>query len=569
MLAHIQRDNPDDVIRLYRKFMDMIGDRDKKFVEDTAGSLEKQQHSFLAIDERSNTFNHPSGRVQLLLAVITACAAHVSFQKALEMCLVTPIRFHAYTTQAFTRKLDFNPSLQQRVRIFVKRLNTARLVARPPSLSKQITNLSTPKGFKVLQSLYQDIISGLSGAEAYIAADPSAITSTKPISMTEVGWTSFLVAFLKLNRRDLASKIWSDMAHFGVKPGISMWTALIDAYDSKRAVDESLAAWNMMLAQGLKPDGLTYRAMISTLFHGGRPEDAMKMFQTFRKELLLSCPAPHALSVYNTVLHGLLYAGHPGEADVVLRSMEVKGPTPDVVSYNTFLAYHGRRGDFKALAVVVTKMASMKLTGDVFSFSTILSALLKVGREDAPEMMLGIMEKQGVRPNVATYTAIIDHQMRERQEKNLQAAVRMLGRMEQDAELHPNEVTYTSILAGLYRGQWLPVEKAEEWRVDIVDRMKKRGIQFTLPTYHILIKACLEYPHSDGLNGALMYYRDMVERKVPLVNTTWYILFAGLLQRGEWKIADELIEDMFETDLQPTGALLELVSKIKGRRIVH
>lgn len=567
MLVHIRRGNPDAVIRLYQKFMSMVREEGKKDVEDDVGKQESQQNSALAVGKKSNFYSHPPGRVHLLLAITTAHAMHSSFGGALQVCLKSPVRFHAYSTEVFTDKLGFDQDLQQRVRFFVRRLNTAMLVARPPSLSKQITNLSTPAGLKMLQTLYQSIVMGFSGLDAYLAADPSGITPARPVSMTEVGWTSFLVAFLKVDRRDLASKVWSDMAHFGVKPGISMWTALIDAYDNKRAVDEALAAWNMMLAQGLKPDGLAYRAIISTLFNGRKTEEAMKMFQTFRKDFLSNCPPHHALSVYNTVLHGLLYAEHIDEAGVVLRSMELKGPAPDIVSYNTFLAYHGKRGNFKALAAVVTKMASMKLTGDVFSFSTILSALLKAGREDAPEMMLSIMEKQGIRPNVATYSAIIDHQMRERQEKNLQAAMRMLSRMEQDPELHPNEVTYTSILAGLYRSPWLSAQKTEEWRLDIVDRMRKRGIQFNLPTYHILIKACLEYPHPDGLNSALGYYQDMVGRGVPLVNTTWYILLAGLLQRREWKIGEELIKDMERTDLQPTGALLELVSKIRRRTV--
>jgi pentatricopeptide repeat protein len=567
MRVHIKRGNPDAVIKLYQRFMEMAGEEEKETEEDGTVEEEEIKHpASLAFADKARftTITQPPGRATLLLYITTAHAMRNSFVDALQVCLATPIRFHSYSTQTLLEKLNYDRDLQIRVEIYVRRLNVARLVARPPSLSKHITNLST-SSFKGLQTLYHSIIDGLSGPDAYIAADPSAIAPKKLVSMTEVGWTSFLVAFLKRDRRDLSSQIWNDLAQRGIKPGVSMWTALIDAYDSMRRVDEALATWKMMFAQGIKPDGLTYRAMISTFFNSHKPEDAMRLFQAFRKELLPDCPAHHAVSVYNTVLQGLLRAGHVDEANVVIRSMEVKGPAPDIISYNTFLAHHGRRGDFKALAALVTKMASLKLSGDVFSFSTILSALLKVGREDAPEMMLDIMQKQGVQPNVATYSAIIDHQMREKNEKNLQAAMRMLHSMEQDPNLQPNEVTYTSILAGLYRGHWLPVEKAEEWRLDVVERMKQHGIRFKLPTYHILIKACLEYPHPEGLQSALRYYQEMAESKVPLVNTTWYILLAGLLQRGEWKVADEIVKDMFLTDIRPSGALLELVSRIKRR----
>jgi hypothetical protein len=169
-----------------------------------------------------------------------------------------------------------------------------------------------------------------------------------------------------------------------------------------------------------------------------------------------------------------------------------------------------------------------------------LSAMLKAGRDDAPEMLLSIMQKQGVRPNAATFSAIIDRQMLKQSEKDLQAAVRILDHMERDENSRPNDVTYCSILVGLYRGQWLSVEQAEEWRKDIVKRMEQRGIEINLPTYHTLIKACLEYPHPEGLQHALEYYHEMVRRKVPLVQTTWYILLAGLLQRGNGQLRRNL-----------------------------
>jgi pentatricopeptide repeat protein len=569
MVFNLKKGNPEAVIRLYTRFMELLGEKeawDENVVDDEKTSPDV---ATLAADTKSTSRRMPRipGRVNILLAVITAYAMQDSFEAALQACLATVIFFHDYTTKQFLANFADDPALKQKVGLYVERLQIARMVARPPSLSKHITNVSAAPNTKLLEKLYQAIIDGFTGTDAYLAADPSIITPSKSVALTEVGWTSFLVAFLKCRRRDLASKLWNDMAHFNVKPGVSMWTALLDAYDSMRAVDDAVAAWNMMLAQGIKPDGLTYRALISALFNGRKPEEAMKTFQTFRKESINDCPGPQTLSVYNTVLHGLLFADRFQEADALIQSMHANGPKPDIVSYNTFLAYHGRRRDFKALATLVNRMEANKLVGDVFSFSIILSALLKAGRDDAPDMLLSIMRKQGVQPNVATFSAIIDHQMREQSEKNLRAAVRVLYQMEQDDSIKPNAVTYTSILAGLYRGHWLSVEKAEEWRKDIVKRMERCGVDFTLPTYHILIKSCLEYPHPEGLQHALGYYREMVRRKVPLVQTTWYIMLAGLLQRGEWAVANEIIKDMFRSGIQAGGSLLELVSKIRKRTV--
>jgi pentatricopeptide repeat protein len=222
-------------------------------------------------------------------------------------------------------------------------------------------NLSAAPNTKLLEKLYQSLIDGLNGPDPYLAPDPSAITPSRSVALTEVGWTSFMVAFLKCGRRDLASNIWTDMARFNMKPGVSMWTALLDAYDTMHAVDDATAAWNMMLAQGVKPDGLTYRALISNLFHARKPDDAMRIFQTFRKELIDDCPAPQILSVYNTVLHGLLLAERLEEADILMEGMHADGPKPDIVSYNTFLAHHARSAISRPLLPFSTGWQQTKL----------------------------------------------------------------------------------------------------------------------------------------------------------------------------------------------------------------
>ncbi|KAF5384790.1 hypothetical protein D9615_001422 [Tricholomella constricta] len=566
MVLLLKQHNPGAVIELYRRFTELLGGNDVWQENPEEGEWPSQSTGLVPDDHpRSRRIPYIPGRVHLLLAVTAAHAQRDAFQDALQTCLNTVVRFHHQSTGVFLGNFSHDPTLQDKVNLYVNRLDVARMVARPPSLSKQITKYSTAPSTKLLEALYQSIINGLSGSDAYIAPEPSKITPHQSVAMTESGWTSFLAAFLKCRRRDLASKIWTDMSDLGIRPGVSLWTALIDSYNSISAVDEAMASWNMMVGQGIKPEALTYRALISTLFNGRKYDEAVKVFQAFQKASLKDATSPHTLSVYNTVLHGLLSFNRESEAQALLKTMETQGPTPDLVSYNTLLAHFGRRGNFKALANLVSRMAALKMVGDVFSFSTILSALLRAGRDDAPELVIDIMRKQGVQPNVATYSAIIDHQIREQSEKNLEAIMRMLQKMEEDPNIQPNEVTYTSILAGLYRGQWLEPEKAKEWREEIVTRMKKRGVEFNMTTYHTLIKACLEYAQPEGLTNALAYYREMRNRKIPLIHTTWYIILLGLLRRGDWAVADEIVNDMYTSGHQPSGAVMDLVGKIRRR----
>ncbi|KAF8634501.1 hypothetical protein AX15_000937 [Amanita polypyramis BW_CC] len=564
MLLYIKHNDPDTIIHLYEKFRQSLDEK-----EEMPGAEEKNADSLLMMDLQLNDNSPPFhlGRVSVLLAVTVAHAMKNSFQAALDTCIATNIRFVPVPTARFLKKLEYDPALQEKMKLWIPRLDIAAQVSRPPSLSRRIVRLAEKQSVRKIEQLYQTVIDGLTAPDAFIAAHATGLTSTKKVAMTTVLWTSFLAGFMKCQRKDLAAKLWDDMTTVGISPDVSLWTALIDAYDGVKAVDDALASWNMMRAQNIKPNALAYRAVISALFNGRKPDMALRIFREYQREsqVALAEDSSHCLSVYNTVIHGLLFTHRIQEAKGLLRNMQEIGVTPDVVSYNTLLAHYGRRGDFRELASVVNDMANANLVGDVFSFSTILSALLKAGREDAPDIMIKLMKKQDIEPNVATYSAIIDHQMRGQEEQNVRAALLMLQRMELDPQIHPNAVTYTSILAGLYRNHELPREKVDEWIKDIVRRMKQRGIVFGLPTYHILIKACLLNPQPEGLQVAMGYYNEMKKKRIPLVHATWYILLAGLLQREEWAVAEEVVKDMFKTGRQPAGSLLELVSRIRKR----
>ncbi|KAG5221612.1 pentatricopeptide repeat-containing protein [Salix suchowensis] len=500
MLALIQRNDPDAVLRLYEQFMQLV--TKSEGTEDVSGDgLEEgegsTEYDALASATYSSvdTMPYKPGRATVLLSGITACAMKDDFLGALHMCLNTVIRPQHYAITTFMNKLKGNRPLQRKVEEYVSLLRSATMVAHPTELSKRVNQLATSRSIRSIEKLYQ------------------------------ASWTC--------GRKDLAAQMWDDMIGLDVQPGVSTWTAYIDACDGISAYNEAVAGWGMMLEQGVKPEALSYRAIISTYFNARQTDKAMDTFRTFLEDAAKESPERQQLAVYNTVMHGLLIAGRVDEATATFQKMVDEGPRPDVVSYNTFLKFWARTSNFKMLSSVMNDMVAAGIKGDIFSFSTILSALLKVGRDDAPELMIALMRKQGVEPNVAIYSAIMDQQLREQTVEALHTAMRLLQRMELDPTSQPNEVTYTSFLAGIYRGSWLPPAVAEDWRRNIVDRMKRRGIKLNRVTYHILLKACLEYPEPEGVETAMIYYREMVKQKIHIISITWYILLSGLLRRGE------------------------------------
>ncbi|KAJ6574997.1 hypothetical protein B0H19DRAFT_1126711 [Mycena capillaripes] len=554
--AYLRRGDSKAVLELYEKFQRFPKTRDTPEVSDL--NLTEESITIIPPD------THPA-RVKILLAVVAAHAMENSFQGALTAFLDLEIQLHRPTTEEFLRSISYDPALQNKVKLYVQRLDIAKSVARPLSLSKHVDNLSR-RSTPILEELYDSILEAMTEPDAYIAADAQFITSTKSVAMTELIWGSFLAAFLRRENNERAAKLWGDVSKFGIRLGLLTWNMVIGVFSDRGAIKEVLGAWNTISSQGVEPDATTYRALIACLFARKRSTEALQWFKTFETDIKPNSSVEKNLTVYNAVLHGLLHFGRENEetAFSIFREMEAKGPKPDLVSYNTILGYHGRQADFKAMAAVINQMSSAGVTGDVFTFSTILSALLKVGRADAPQMVLSIMRRQGVQASVATYSAIIQSQMQERSVPHLKAAMHLLNEMEMDRDVTPNEITYTSILAGLYRGKWLSAEQIEMYKQDIMARMKRKKISLKTGGYNILIKACLTSGEPKGLEDALAFCSEMARHEIPRTDDTWYIMLAGLIDRGEWRLAREIADEMFSSGARPGNSVLHIIIIVRS-----
>ena len=171
--------------------------------------------------------------------------------------------------------------------------------------------------------------------------------------------------------------------------------------------------------------------------------------------------------------------------------------------------------------------------------------MLKV-RPDADKMMINFMKRSGVNPDTTSLTAVIDRLLRDCTPESLKAAMDLLTKMERNEypNVEPNEVTYTCVLTGIGRGDWLEASEAMDYSKRIWDTMLKRGIRPLRSVYNVLIKTSLRLPGREGVDRALVYYRHMQQARIHIGNDTWYILLRGLADRNEMQVGAELVHDM-------------------------
>lgn len=563
MATYLRSGDCTTALDLYTRFLQAI--EEKPLSLDLA-SEEGYDVDELMIDLPAQSHPHSLYPPSILLAVVVAHAIGGSFHDALHSYLQSPTLISARLVSEFLSTFS-NKSLTHKVEEYVRRLRIARYVSEPRFITARASLFAATRDAQGLKKFYKSVIDGICGPEPYIAPSPVSVTPQTPIALNEINWATMLTAFLQCNCRDMAETLWDDMLRFRVQPTVISWSALLVGYERMGEADDAEKAWRTMLSMGIEPTTSTFRAMISVLFNARRAEDAMAYLALFQTRVTTSSSSSpeDTLTLYNTVLHGLLKNRRETDAHALFQKLREEGPRPDVVSFNSLLNYHGRRGEFRIISRILDWMREDDLVGDVYTFSTVLSALLKVGRTDATDAILGLMRKQNIEPNVAFFTSIINHQVEEGTEQGLRAAMDLLQKMEENPEVQPNEVTYTGILTSLHRHDWRDLELAKQCKHHVLEGMKRRNMQLNRAAYHVLIKACLESPAPGGTENALEYYRKMVQRRISIGPDTWYILLRGLIAKEAWTDADAVVEEVTR-GRAVYGGLANLVWRVRKRK---
>ena len=562
LLHHLTSHEPDEVLELYKAY--------------TTSQSEKptpQPPEFTDDVSIPDDLASPEEKTDVLLGAIAACAMKGSFSDAVNLVVESNARIIYRAVEHHIHTLPNAPAVEN----YVRRLELVHLLAHPPAFLKHIDNLARDNAARKLEKLCTDIIEAVLVKEPWLAVAEEQLSKERPVVVPRFTWTALITALTKCKRPDLAGKLWEDMVKCGVKPDASVWTAVFDGYSSLGAWRESLATWDTMLTQDMEPEPLTYRAIIATLFKARRPDDAMAKFKEYEQDWVgkgrkhsadvADKYSSQTLALYNTVLHGLLTnSDREIQALELFERMKADGPTPDLISWNTVMTDYGRRGNMKMISSTLQGLKESGLSPDVFTYSIILTALLKAGREDAPQLILDMMKKDNINPGPAVNTTIIDQLLQEPDAKNVKAAFNILNRMEGErtpAE-QPNEVTYTTMLTGLYR--WGLGREAKAYHSDILQRIRRRGVRFNRATCHIIIRASLESESREGARYALEHFNRMILLRIEPDFDTWYIILEGMLRRGEVELAGDLLEEMARRGYEPKGALTALVERVRRNR---
>ena len=550
------------VLRLYDHFLSHV--EDKNVFEDENLSSSEGTTDDLWTIPAIHISDSPVDEEMSIFAIM-AHAIRDDFSSAIQTGMQNKWKLPSVkTADAFLDPFAPSPKFRQKVLTFIKHAGAARLVSRPSTFYKHLSNWVDPPAMRSLQALYATVVEGLSEDYPWATVDSRSSSDCRSVTISESIWAAFISAFLKVKRLDLAESVWDDMVRYGHKPGPGIWVVLIKGVGQVKGSRRALTLWQFMKESFVTPDGPSYQAIIQVMANARRWEDAVKLFNEFKAASSLPSD-PHNEPVYNTMISAYLANSREPDAIGLLEEMLASGPHPTAPAFNTLLTYYHKMKNLKSLSSMLKKMATHGVSGDVATFSILLCALLRIlDRGEAIQRTLAVMDQHKIKPNVATYTAIMTSLLQENDKMALEAALDLLRTMEEsgDPTIAPNVVTYTAILNGVHSWIGRDDRLVQDCTKLITRKMNTRQVKFNRVTYNVLLKSCLENPSPASVPKALQFYRQMRREKIPLTGDTWHIMLNGLAKRKEWVVGHEVLRDMQRSGIRMTAWLENVAEEV-------
>ncbi|KAF2309702.1 hypothetical protein GH714_004669 [Hevea brasiliensis] len=283
-------------------------------------------------------------------------------------------------------------------------------------------------------------------------------------------FSALISAYGKSGYWNDAFKVFYSMEAYGLKPNLVSYNAVIDAcaiggVEFKKAVE----IFDEMFKNGVQPDLITFNSLLSVCSRGGQWEAARNLFTE-----LINRGIDLDIFTYNTIVDAFCKAGQMDAALEIISEMPGKNVLPNVVTYSTMVRGYGKAGRLDEALNLFNKMKFLGLSLDLISYNTLVSAFAMLGRFEEAWDVCKEMENSGIRKDVATYNALLGGLYEEAME---------IFREFEKAGLKADVVLYTALIDTMCKNGL--VESA----VTLLDEMTKEGIRPNVVTYNSIIDA--------------------------------------------------------------------------------
>lgn len=388
--------------------------------------------------------------------------------------------------------------------------------------------------------------------------------------------------FLNVGKADLAVKFFENAVNLGcLKPNAVTYTALVSAYCRLGRIEEVGDLVATMRMYGLEFDVVFYSNWIYGYFREGGIEEALRRYnEMVCREIELD------MIGYTILIDGFSKEGHVEKAVGFLYKMKNCGLRPNLVTLTAVILGFCKKGKLCEAFAVFKMVEDLQIDADEFIYAVLIDGVCRKGDIERAFELLGEMEKKGIKPSVVTYNTIIN---------GLCKAGRMIEADDVSKGIPGDIITYSTLLHGYIQ------EENITGMLETKNRVEAAAVSLDVTMCNLLIKglfmmglfedalAIYKKISDMGLTSNFVTYCTMIEgyskvgridealeifdefRKVSITSAACYnCTIQGLCKNDMPDMAVEVLVELIDRGLSlSTRIYMILIKKIFGVKGAH
>merc|ERR1719491_1971782 len=276
-------------------------------------------------------------------------------------------------------------------------------------------------------------------------------------------------------------------------------------------------SWNEMKSRNVVPTSVTLGCMVEALVCNGHSEAGYTIIREF-----MDSPQRRALVnavIYCSVLKGLSHQKQFDRVWAIYEEMKAWNLQFSIVTYNALIDACSWSEDMGRIPALLEEMASVGIDANIITYSAVIKGYCQVDCVDkAFELLRDMKQCRGLHPDEVTYNTLLDGCARY---GKWDQGITLLEEM-QDAGVSPSNFTL-SVLVKLANRSRRP-EKAFQLTEDLC---AKYNIRLNVHVFNNLIHVCTA---SNDLSRAYQTVERMLTEKVRPDARTYLLLLRGCMR---------------------------------------
>ncbi|GJJ78980.1 hypothetical protein EMPS_11339 [Entomortierella parvispora] len=368
----------------------------------------------------------------------------------------------------------------------------------------------------------------------------------------------------------LAREYFEEMPLFELDRDITHYNALLNAYTLAKDLAGAHKVFEEMEEDGIQPDQYTYSSLVKVLKSNRRHHEAQKLVQDMEEKgikanvQILSALGMNPEEILEKYIQDRQDKDHKGQKKDIVRQDyrgQKKGnklPSQEMAEisrhdFNMLIIRSIRLNRFSQTPLLMEEMARQGHRPDMFTFTAMIDANIKMNKYPEAKAIFNAMKSANIQPDVIAYSALIAGAL---SQVSVHESMEILKTMVVNDGLLPNRHTFNSLLSASVGEVDVNAFKVIRKTMDALRiRPDQRSFNALLAAYAL----------KGDLDEMIQTFDDMTYSRVPPDALSYSILISGYLQNGDLRYSMEWYYKMMERGFVPAAFLINnLMAALHG-----